>query len=204
MTVPIIARYAKNLGIDRNEQDANSVCATSAEYQDTQQANVRKQDAAIVAAPLTKALRASPVLNTSALIAKARSSRKVTTETIGLECKNAANAAARPTKAPRASRVLNTSAPIAKARSNQRATTETIALEWKPRYATNAVKQVTARTNARFVRAMHVVFEVTNYKRAICVQNTCALYVTATKNQKVTTTIYAHVQSAKRASYSVT
>ena len=96
---PIIARYAKNLGIDRNEQDANSVCATSAEYQDTQQANARKQDAAIVAAPLTKALRASPVLNTSALIAKARSSRKVTTETIALECKNAANAAARLTKA---------------------------------------------------------------------------------------------------------
>ena len=98
-TVPIIARYAKNLAIDRNEQDANSVCATSAEYQDTQQANVRKQDAAIVAAPLTKALRASPVLNTSALIAKARSSRKVTTEAIALECKNATNAAARPTKA---------------------------------------------------------------------------------------------------------
>ena len=157
---PITARYAKNLAIDRNEQDANSVCATSAEYQDTQQANVRKQDAAIVAAPLTKAPRASPVLNTSALIAKARSSRKVTTETI--------------------------------------------ALEWKPRYATNAVKQATARTNARFVRAMHVVFEVTNYKQAIYVQNTCALYVTATKNQKVTTTIYAHVLSAKRASYSVT
>ena len=142
------------------KQDANSVCATSAEYQDTQQANVRKQDAAIVAAPLTKALRASPVLNTSALIAKARSSRKVTTETI--------------------------------------------ALEWKPRYATNAVKQATARTNARFVRAMHVVFEVTNYKRAICVRNTCALYVTAKNCRKVTTTIYAHVQSAKRASYSVT
>ena len=112
--------------------------------------------------------------------------------------------AARPTKAPRASPVLNTSALIAKARSSRKVTTETIALEWKPRYATNAVKQATARTNARFVRAKHVVFEVTNYKRAICVQNTCALYVTATKNQKVTTTIYAHVQSAKRASYSVT
>ena len=54
------------------------------------------------------------------------------------------------------------------------------------------------------VRAMHVVFEVTNYKRAICVQNTCALYVTAKNCRKVTTTIYAHVQSAKRASYSVT
>ena len=157
---PITARYAKNLAIDRNEQDANSVCATSAEYQDTRQANVRKQDAANAAARLTKALRASSVQNTSA--------------------------------------------PIAKALSNRRATTETTALEWKPRYVTNAAKPATARTNARFVRAMHVVFEVTNYKRAICVQNTCALYVTATKNQKVTTTIYAHVQSAKRASYSVT
>ncbi len=78
-SAPIIARYAKNVAIDRNEQDANSVCATSAEYQDTQQANVRKQDAAIVAAPLTKAPRASPVLSTSALIAKARSSQKATT-----------------------------------------------------------------------------------------------------------------------------
>jgi len=166
---PIIARYAKNVAIDRNEQDANSVCATSAKNQDTQQANVRKQDAAIVAAPLTKAPRASRVLSTSALIAKARSSQKATTETIALECKSAANAVARPTKAPTASRVLNTSALIAKARSSRKVTTETIALEWKPRYATNAVKPATARTNARFVRAMHVVFEVTNYKRAICV-----------------------------------
>jgi hypothetical protein len=72
------------------------------------------------------------------------------------------------------------------------------------RYATNAAKPATARTNAPFVRAVHVVFEVTNYQRAICVQNTCALYVTANNCQKVTTTIYAHVQSAKRASYSVT
>ena len=55
-TVPIIARYAKNLAIDRNEQDANSVCATSAEYQDTQHPNVRKQDAAHAAARPTKAL----------------------------------------------------------------------------------------------------------------------------------------------------
>jgi hypothetical protein len=52
-------------------------------------------------------------------------------------------------------------------------------------------------TNARFVRAMHVVFEVTNCKRAICVQNTCALYVTAKNCQKVTTTIYAHVQCSQ-------
>jgi hypothetical protein len=28
------------------------------------------------------------------------------------------------------------------------------------------------------VLAVHVVFEVTNYKRAICVQGTCALYET--------------------------
>ena len=54
--VLIIARYAKNLGIDRNEQSANSACVASAEYQDTRQANVRKQDAAIVAARRTKAL----------------------------------------------------------------------------------------------------------------------------------------------------
>ncbi len=97
-----------------------------------------------------------------------------------------------------------TSAPIAKARSNQRATTETTALECKLRCAQNAAKPATARTNARFVRAIHLVFEVTNYKRAICVQNMYALCVTAKNCQKVTTTIYAHVQSAKRASYSVT
>ena len=53
-TVPIIARYAKNLGIDRNEQDANSVCATSAEHQDTQHPNVLH--AANAAARPTKAL----------------------------------------------------------------------------------------------------------------------------------------------------
>ena len=81
---PFTARYAKNLGIDRNEQDANSVCATSAEYQDTQQANVRKRNAANAAAPLTKALRASPVQNTSAPIAKARSNQRATTETTAL------------------------------------------------------------------------------------------------------------------------
>jgi len=68
-------------------------------------------------------------------------------------------------------RVLSTSAPIAKARSSRRATTETIALEGKLRCAKNAAKPATTRTNVRFVRAVHVVFEVTNYKRAICVQN---------------------------------
>jgi hypothetical protein len=86
---------------------------------------------------------------------------------IALECKGASNAAAHLTKALLASRVLSTSAAIAKARSNQRATTETIALECKLRCAKNVAKPATARTNARFVRAMHVVFEVTNYKRAI-------------------------------------
>jgi hypothetical protein len=40
--------------------------------------------------------------------------------------------------------------------------------------------------------------QVTDYKRAICVQNTCALYVTAKNCQKVTTTIYADVQSAQK------
>ena len=172
------ARFAKNLGIDRNEQSADSACVASAAHQDTQQPNAIKADAANAAARLTKALRAS--------------------------------------------RVLNTSAPIAKARSNRRATTETTALEWIPRYATNAAKPATvrtiapfkyatnaakpatARTNARFVRAMHVVFELTNYQPAICVQNTCALCVAATKNQKVTTTLYAHVLSAKHASFSAT
>ena len=84
--VLITARYAKNLGIDRNEQSANSACVASAEPQVTQRPNVRKQDAANAAARPTKAPRASRVLNTSALIAKARSSRKVTTETIALEC----------------------------------------------------------------------------------------------------------------------
>ena len=146
------------------------------------------------------------VLNTSALIVKARSNRRATTETTALECMDAANAATRLTKALRASRVLNTSAPIAKARSNRRVTTETTALEWIPRYATNAAKPATvrtiapfryatnaakpatARTNAPFVRAMHVVFELTNYKPAICVLNMYAICVTARKNQKATTT----------------
>ena len=98
-TVPIIARYAKNLGIDRNEQDANSVCAPSAEHQDTQHPNVLKQHAANAAARPTKALRASRVLNTSAPIAKACSNRRATTETTALECMDAANVAARLTKA---------------------------------------------------------------------------------------------------------
>jgi hypothetical protein len=157
-TVPIIARYAKNLGIARKATNANSGSVASAAHQDTQHPNVLNQ--------------------------------------------HATNAAARLTKALRASRVLNTSAPIAKARSNRRDTTETTALEWKPRYATNAAKPATARTNAPFVHAMHVAFEITNYKPAICVPNTCALCVTARKNQKVTTTLYAHVLSAKHASFS--
>ena len=50
----IIARYAKNLGIDRNQQVANCACATSAEHQDTQHPNVL--DAANAAARPTKAL----------------------------------------------------------------------------------------------------------------------------------------------------
>ena len=37
---PNIARYAKNLGIDRNEQVANSACVTSVEHQDTRYPNV--------------------------------------------------------------------------------------------------------------------------------------------------------------------
>ena len=48
------AGYAKNLGIDRNEQGANSVCVASAEHQDTQHPNVLH--AANAAAQLTKAL----------------------------------------------------------------------------------------------------------------------------------------------------
>ena len=107
---------------------------------------------------------------------------------IALECKGAANAAAHPTKALLASRVLSTSAAIAKARSNPRAT------ECKLRCAKNAAKPATARTHARFVRAMHVVFEVTNYKRAICVLNTCALYVTAKNCQECQTCkLFGHV-----------
>ena len=51
---PFTARYAKNLGIDRNEQDANSACAASAGHQDTQHPNVL--DAANAAARPTKAL----------------------------------------------------------------------------------------------------------------------------------------------------
>ncbi len=56
------------------------------------------------------------------------------------------------------------------------------------------------RKTIRPCNACGLPLEVTNYKRAICVPNTCALYVTAKNYQKVTTTIYAHVQSAKRAS----
>ena len=53
---PITARYAKNLGIDRNEQSANSACVASAADQDTPQPNVLKPDAANAAARHTKAL----------------------------------------------------------------------------------------------------------------------------------------------------
>ena len=53
---PNIARCAKNLGIDRNEQGANSVYATSAEHQDTQHPNMLIPNAANAAARLTKAL----------------------------------------------------------------------------------------------------------------------------------------------------
>ena len=52
--VLIIARYANNLGIDRNQQVANSACATSAEHQDTQHPNALH--AANAAARHTKAL----------------------------------------------------------------------------------------------------------------------------------------------------
>ena len=54
--VLITARYVNNLGIDRNQQVANSACATSAEHQDTQHPNVLKRDAANAAARPTKAL----------------------------------------------------------------------------------------------------------------------------------------------------
>ena len=54
LSAPNIARYAKNLGIDRNEQGANSAFATSAEHQDTQHPNVLH--AANAAARPTKAL----------------------------------------------------------------------------------------------------------------------------------------------------
>ena len=69
------ARYAKNLGIDRNEQGANSVGATSQQQQqDIQQPSilVRNPDAANAAGRPTEARSASRVLNTSAAIAKAR------------------------------------------------------------------------------------------------------------------------------------
>ena len=54
--VLITARYANNLGIDRNQQVANSACATSAEHQDTQHPNVLIPNAANAAARPTKAL----------------------------------------------------------------------------------------------------------------------------------------------------
>jgi hypothetical protein len=55
-TVPIIARFAKNLVIHKNEQVASSAYATSAAHQDTQQPNAIKSNAANAAARLTKAL----------------------------------------------------------------------------------------------------------------------------------------------------
>ena len=55
-TVPIIASYAKNLGIDRKATNANSACVASAAHQDTQQPNAIKADAENAAARLTKAL----------------------------------------------------------------------------------------------------------------------------------------------------
>jgi hypothetical protein len=55
-TVLITARYAKNLGIDRNEQVADSACVASAAHQDIQQPNAIKPDAANAAAQPTKAL----------------------------------------------------------------------------------------------------------------------------------------------------
>ena len=54
--VPIIARYAKNLGIDRKATNANSGSVARAAHQDTQHPNVRKRNAANAAARLTKAL----------------------------------------------------------------------------------------------------------------------------------------------------
>jgi len=128
----VTARYAKNLGIDRNEQSADSACAAIAAHQDTQQPNAIKPNAANAAARLTKALRASRVLNTSAPIAKARSNRRATTETTALEW-----------------------IPLYATNAAKPATVQTIA---PFRYATNAAKPATARTNARFVRAMHVVW----------------------------------------------
>ena len=53
---PNIARYAKNLGIDRNEQVADSACVASAERKGTQQPNVLTPNAANAATRPTKAL----------------------------------------------------------------------------------------------------------------------------------------------------
>ena len=55
-TVLITARYAKNLGIDRNEQVADSACVASAERRGTQQPNVLTPNAANAATRPTKAL----------------------------------------------------------------------------------------------------------------------------------------------------
>ena len=55
-TVLITARYAMNLGIDRNEQVADSACVASAERRGTQQPNVLTPNAANAAARPTKAL----------------------------------------------------------------------------------------------------------------------------------------------------
>jgi hypothetical protein len=50
-------------------------------------------------------------------------------------------------------------------------------IECKLRCARNAAKPATARANARFVRAMHVVFEVTGYNEPchVCPEHVCAL-----------------------------
>jgi hypothetical protein len=56
VAAPITARYAKNLGIDRNEQVAHSACVASAERRGTQQPNVLTPNAANAAARPTKAL----------------------------------------------------------------------------------------------------------------------------------------------------
>ncbi len=53
-SAPNTARYAKNLGVDKNEQVANCACIASAEHQDTRHPNVL--DAANAAARPTKAL----------------------------------------------------------------------------------------------------------------------------------------------------
>ena len=53
---PITAPYAKNLGIDKNEQSADSAFVASAAHQDTQQPNAIKADAENAAARPTKAL----------------------------------------------------------------------------------------------------------------------------------------------------